>query len=154
MALYPLILHYIFDLEFFHKILLCHNSVWFVCLQRVLFSEIIIIRLWSCVLYNVWLCTTSKILWMCFVNSTILRIYFIRYKIAHNKMNKRGVEGKYFFILHDVEKLKLNRYFDEKSWLVVYFHEWKECKYSQFNFSSQNLSVECNFQAIIFWCRK
>ena len=35
--------------------------------------------------------------------------------------------------------------FDEKSCFVVFFHEWNEWKNPQFNFSSQNLSIECNF---------
>ena len=35
--------------------------------------------------------------------------------------------------------------FDEKSCFVVFFHEWNEWKNPQFNFSSQNLSIEHNF---------
>ena len=35
--------------------------------------------------------------------------------------------------------------FDKKSCFVVFFHEWNEWKNPQFNFSSQNLSLERNF---------
>ena len=35
--------------------------------------------------------------------------------------------------------------FEEKSCFVVFFHEWNEWKNPQFNFSSQNLSIERNF---------
>ena len=35
--------------------------------------------------------------------------------------------------------------FDWKSCFVVFFLEWNEWKNTQFNFSSQNLSIECNF---------
>ena len=35
--------------------------------------------------------------------------------------------------------------FDWKSWIVVFFLEWNESKNPQFNFSSQNLSIERNF---------
>ena len=35
--------------------------------------------------------------------------------------------------------------FDEKSCFVVFFHEWNEWKNPQFNFLSQNLSLERNF---------
>ena len=35
--------------------------------------------------------------------------------------------------------------FDWKSWFVVFFLEWNEWKNPQFNFSSQNLSIERNF---------
>ena len=41
--------------------------------------------------------------------------------------------------------------FDEKSWSVVFFHEWNEWKNPQFNFSSQNLRIERNF---FKWDRK
>ena len=35
--------------------------------------------------------------------------------------------------------------FDWKSCFVVFFHEWNEWKNPQFNFSSQDLSIEGNF---------
>ena len=35
--------------------------------------------------------------------------------------------------------------FDEKSCFVLFFHERNECKNPQFNFSSQNISIERNF---------
>ena len=35
--------------------------------------------------------------------------------------------------------------FDWKSCFVVFFLEWNEWKNPQFNFLSQNLSIECNF---------
>ena len=34
---------------------------------------------------------------------------------------------------------------ENKSCFVVFFLQWNEWKNSQFNFSSQNLSIECNF---------
>ena len=45
--------------------------------------------------------------------------------------------GGYIYFLH--------WYFDKKSCFVVFCHEWNEWKNPQFNFSSQNLSIERNF---------
>ena len=38
-----------------------------------------------------------------------------------------------------------DRNFDWKSCFVVFFHKWNEWKSPQFNFSCQDLSIECNF---------
>ena len=43
--------------------------------------------------------------------------------------------------------LNNNYFFYEKSWFVVIFHDWNECKNTQINFSSQNFWVERNFFA-------
>ena len=51
--------------------------------------------------------------------------------------NKSGLEFKNSYFLH--------WNFDWKSCFVVFFLEWGEWKNPQFNFSSQNLSIERNF---------
>ena len=62
------------------------------------------------------------------------------YKINHNMLLSyisQTSEGRNSYFLH--------WYFDWKSCFVVFFHEWNEWKNPQFNFSSQNLSIERNF---------
>ena len=62
------------------------------------------------------------------------------FKINHNMLLSyisQTSEGRNSYFLH--------WYFDWKSCFVVFFHEWNEWKNPQFNFSSQDLSIERNF---------
>ena len=72
----------------------------------------------------------------------------------------KSPEGKLMFfynlIWDFVKKLYINSYFlhKRKVVFVVFFHEWKEWKNSQFNFSSQNLSMYSIRTFCLGWTQK
>ena len=94
---------------------------------------------YSCIKYfkcsfMVWtLPLTKRVIVNCFVGKNIDLQWRLGRKTHSN--HKRFIKDSYF----------LHWNFDWKSCFVVFFLEWNEWKNPQFNFSSQNLSIEHNF---------
>ena len=84
------------------------------------------------ILLNYW-----PILKCCFylIMSTWNLDFHVRNEISSRLELKKFLNNSYF----------LHWNFDSKSCFVVFFLLWNEWKNPQFNFSSQNLSIECNF---------
>ena len=73
---------------------------------------------------------------------SVLNICIIWQRYLNKKFPKTI---KYFPHIVKKNSYFLQWNFDWKSCFVVFFHEWNEWKNPQFNFSSQNLSIERNF---------
>ena len=92
--------------------------------------------------YIIWCLFRKKIISYVLLKYTLIKSF--RFPLNEVRSFRTSKKGK------NIEKKVGNNYFlhwnfDKKSYFVVFFHEWNEWKNPQFNFSSQNLSIECNF---------